>query len=210
MYHHIDIRVGDRFGRLVVLDEQGRNARRYILYRCRCDCGAEKTVAGVYLAQGETKSCGCLVPDASRAHATKHGDNVPGHRAGEYSAWSAAIHRCTNPNNMHWKDYGGRGITVCDRWRNSYPAFLADMGRKPSPRHSIDRIDVNGNYEPGNCRWATPQEQARNHRPKKIGLSAREQIREFVSIGWPRTMVARIYGVSRTMVDNLANVGAAA
>ena len=76
--------------------------------------------------------------------------------------------RCSNPNDKHFDEYGGRGIKVCDRWLNSFENFLADMGEKPSPSHSIDRIKVNGNYEPGNCRWATPEEQARNKRDNRL------------------------------------------
>ena len=87
------------------------------------------------------------------------------------------LSRCTNPNSDSWADYGGRGISVCERWRD-YPAFLADMGRKPSASHSIDRVDVNGNYQPGNCRWSTKGEQVRNRRPFKVGKLARFTVDE--------------------------------
>jgi hypothetical protein len=84
----------------------------------------------------------------------------------EYDCWANMIRRCEKVDGQDWHLYGGRGITVCDRWRSSFPNFLADMGRKPSRRHSIDRIDVNGNYQPGNCRWATPKEQRQNQRTR--------------------------------------------
>jgi hypothetical protein len=94
----------------------------------------------------------------------RHGDSRAAGSTSEYASWERIIQRSTNPRMHNWKYYGGRGITVCDRWRNSFENFLADMGRKPSPRLSIDRINNDGNYEPGNCRWATQKEQIANRR----------------------------------------------
>jgi hypothetical protein len=110
---------------------------------------------GYRLINGRTTSCGCI-----SVRALRHG--LTGSRT--YNAWASAKQRCTNPHHVAWNDYGGRGIRICDRWRDSFDAFLADMGEAPSAYHSIDRLDANGHYEPGNCRWATPLQQANNKR----------------------------------------------
>ncbi|HEY1814872.1 MAG TPA: hypothetical protein VGG74_21140 [Kofleriaceae bacterium] len=120
-----------------------------------------------------TRSCGCLKRDADARWIesnTKHGDAPhDGERSPEYSAWAAAIQRCTNPENQSFKNYGARGISVCARWlgNRGFTNFLADMGRRPSSKHSIDRINNDGNYEPSNCRWATAKQQARNKRHRR-------------------------------------------
>jgi hypothetical protein len=154
---------GLRFGRVVVLARAGRvGVRRDARWRCRCDCGTETVIRADRLRDGTTRSCGCL----HRPHGEAHGRGVlPG--TVEYRTWEDMITRCTNPRTKGWPHYGGRGITVCDRWRDRFAAFLADMGRRPSPAHSLDRFPNNdGNYEPGNCRWATWSEQMRNRRPR--------------------------------------------
>lgn len=155
----IDI-TGHRFGRLVAISYV--NPKRWL---CRCDCGTETIIPGDNLRRAITKSCGCLRTEVTRSRSYKHGHNIRGHRSSSYRSWANMIERCTNPHDTDWKNYGGRGIAVCDRWRHSFEAFLEDMGEKP-PGHSIDRINNDGNYEPGNCRWATASEQQHNKRVK--------------------------------------------
>lgn len=156
---------GIRFGRLVVIRRAGQR-NSFALWACACDCGGSAVVMGVSLRRGATKSCGCLRRDVSTARFTTHGAvGTP-----EHCSWNAMLGRCNNPNNKKWSRYGGRGITVCERWRE-FENFLADMGHRPSISHSIDRINNEGNYEPSNCRWAT-QSQQQNNRSTNLNLSA--------------------------------------
>ena len=157
---------GRRFGRLEVIGLGPRKGakRRWV---CRCDCGQLALAHTHDLMTGRHTSCGCY----QREVVTTHGASTKQHnyRSPEYRAWIAMKGRCYNPATTRFAYYGGRGVSVCDRWRHSFSDFLADMGPRPSPDHSVDRIDANGHYEPTNCRWATRAEQHANMRKRGSG-----------------------------------------
>jgi len=161
---------GQRYGRLVVISrmkpkpEAKEQNRAYWL--CRCDCGNTTTVSSHALRSKNTMSCGCYSIDATRFHFTTHGYAPSGKQGRTYRIWAGMRNRCRNPNNKNWARYGGRGITVCERW-DSFSNFLADMGEVP-PGLTIDRIDNNGNYAPDNCRWATRLQQTHNRHGCKL------------------------------------------
>lgn len=147
---------GHRFGRLVVVDRAGTDGTNHATWNCKCDCGADVVVAGTSLKAGITRSCGCLVKEAKPN--LKHGH----FGSPTYVSWCAMIQRCTNEKHVAFSRYGGAGITICQRWRDSFEAFLADMGERPSGRYSIERKDGTKGYEPNNCKWATRAEQQSN------------------------------------------------
>lgn len=158
-----------KYGRLSILrrlpSPQGN--RRGTIVACRCACGVECSVPLRKVLSGNTKSCGCWKVDAPKPRA-KHGHAGNGRigkpQSPEYQIWAGVKKRCLNSKNKNYKDYGGRGVKICERWSISFLDFLADVGPRPSPKHSIERIDVNGNYEPGNVKWIPVEEQQLNKR----------------------------------------------
>lgn len=151
------IRPGSLFGKLRVIRYCGVRKRHFV-WLCRCKCGVVKEMLADNLVRAS--SCGCNRRESIKTHGLR--------RAPEYMVWWAMLSRCYRKNTKGFDRYGGRGIRVCDRWRKSFSRFIEDMGRRPSPKHSIERIDDNGNYEPGNCCWATRHQQNRNTRRNRM------------------------------------------
>jgi hypothetical protein len=172
----LNIVSGQKFNRLTIIEEverhiypSGKPRRRFL---CKCDCGNQTTVMINKILNGHTNSCGCYRKEnTSILGKTKNNskENNGNYKHGLrkhilYKTWIGIKNRCNNSNSTDYKHYGGRGIKICDRWNKSFVYFLEDMGMKPYPSYSIDRIDVNGNYEPLNCRWTTQKEQVKNRR----------------------------------------------
>jgi hypothetical protein len=151
--------IGRIFGRLTVLLRHS-STRHGLKWRCSCSCGRITVVDSSALLSGRTQSCGCLNQD-ERVSRTK-----PHRRSPEYKIWDAMVQRCTNPKNKHYKNYGGRGVKVCERWRD-FDQFYVNCGPRPSPAHTIERVDNNKDYEPDNCKWATRKEQQNNTRANR-------------------------------------------
>lgn len=148
--------VGKRFGRLIVQHELPKDGE-HVKWHCVCDCGKEIGVKARYLLQSDGKrSCGCLEQESRYTHGLS--------KTKIYNTWKHIISRCTNPTDRAYNNYGGRGIKVCDEWLTDFTAFVAHIGWPPSAKHSIERIDNDGDYAPGNVKWGTPLEQARNRR----------------------------------------------
>jgi len=163
---------GLRFARLLVEAEAPAKirtcGRRQRMWACRCDCGKVVTVQGNNLRSGATQSCGCLMRERVAQRSITHGHNKRGRKSHEYIAWTAMLKRCYNPRSANFGRYGGRGITVCDRWNpsngGSFENFLGDMGQRPGNEYSLDRVNNDASYRPDNCRWADRKTQARNTR----------------------------------------------
>lgn len=151
---------GQRFGYLVAVSERRGSPTKWL---CRCDCGNETLATRAYLIGGRKRSCGCKKMEMIAAAKTTHGMC----RTSEYKIWKGMIKRCENPNHKDFQEYAGRGITVSPAWRNDFSAFFQCIGPRPSAEHSLDRIDNDRGYEPGNVRWATAKEQSNNRRRRR-------------------------------------------
>jgi len=200
---------GRKYGRLTALRSVGKNKYGRTLWLCRCSCLEANEIVAVCgdLQSGHTKSCGCLQKEAiarSRQKNLKHG-HARGYGTPEYQSWRSMIKRCTNPANDNWKSYGGRGITVCKRWRGEkgFEHFLADMGPR-SKGTTLDRYpNKNGNYTPSNCRWATSKQQARHRRNTKLSPKKVRRIRQLAAAGVSQNKIRQKIGIDQTHVSQV-------
>jgi len=169
IYKYDDI-TGQRFGRWFVLSKSEKKCHSCTIWWCRCDCGTVKEVLYRYLKNGRSTSCRCYANELLVKMSTKHGCVSGGNKTPEYICWLQMIGRCHRTKHKMFNYYGGRGISVCDRWKlkGGFINFLKDMGVRPSINHSIDRLDNNGNYNKENCRWATKSQQSNNTRRNRV------------------------------------------
>lgn len=188
---------GETYGRLTVIAAAAPLGRARA-WHCRCSCGRQVVVRGSDMRQGKHLSCGCLQAERTSAANKRHGQSS----TRLYWVWGSMIQRCTDEKCKSFANYGARGVTVCDRWMGSFEAFASDVGEKPGPGYSIDRINNDGNYEPGNVKWSTPEEQRRNQRNTRLER-AMPRYREMVRAreqGKTAAQVAQIFGVSEHTV----------
>jgi hypothetical protein len=191
---------GQSFGRWIVLSEDNSKSGGKLKMLCGCVCGVKKLVRADHLRSGGSRSCGCLNLESIKERSTSHGlSGTP-----EYKIWSKMKTRCLNKNNDKYHRYGGRGISVCDKWLSSVEAFVDDMGERPSIRHSIDRINNNGNYEPKNCRWATHTQQMRNRNFNTVTHDIASIIKTYLKYNLhTQKEIAEICGVSKYSVSDI-------
>ena len=192
--------VPETFGRLTTIGPKFRIADGTYQV-CQCSCG-NVTVKRSQCIGNQTLSCGCIAKEVTRNRSVTHGHGVHGKQTAEYKTWGSMFSRCYNKKMQYYKNYGGRGIEVCKRWwaeNNGYLNFLNDMGPRPSNQHSIDRIDVNGDYCPENCRWATRKEQGRN----------KQRSRYVVAFGQTKTVAewSELFGVAENTITFRLNSG---
>lgn len=187
---------GQRYGRWTLIEELTRNNKNgvcVLFWKCLCDCGTISEVASSSLLGGDSQSCGCLNREILSSRLTKHNMST----SKLYRRWTSMKARCDNPKDAHYHNYGGRGITVCARWKNSFENFYNDMGEPPED-FSLDRIDVNGNYEPDNCRWTDRSEQNYNTRKHRDNTSG------YTGISWDKVKnkwSCRLYKDGVRLVD---------
>lgn len=182
---------GMQFGRWTVLELGPKNARGQVRWHCLCECGSRSIVLAACLTSGNSRGCnGC-----KKTRPGMHGQSS----TPEYKVWTAMVQRCTNPKCRNWHNYGGRGIKVCDRWKGSFENFIADMGIRPSDKHSLDREKNDGDYEPTNCRWATKKVQVRNTRLTRM--------LEIDGITRPLIEWSEISGINKNTIDARLKIG---
>jgi len=182
--------VGQKFNRLTVMRFEGKNKNRQSIYLCKCDCGKELMVLGYTLKNNHTKSCGCL----KLQKLTRHGYS----RSKIYNVWHDIVQRCNNKNNCNYKYYGGRGVSVCDRWLK-FENFLEDMGEPPTNKHEIDRIENDLGYHKENCRWATRKNNNRN--------KSNNRLIHFQNKDWCFAELAEVYNICPNTLRHRLNKG---
>jgi len=194
--------VGKKFGKLTILREFGRNNRGQVKWECKCDCGGLAYAISNALTSGNTKSCGCTRVEKLNALCKKHGHAAAGIRPSiTYESWNHMKQRCSNEKNSHFKNYGGRGISVCERWK-SFELFLDDMGECPIG-YSIERINVNGNYEPENCKWIPKNLQSRNTTRTVLSEILAKEIRDDFTNGMKRREIIKKYNLRPGTIDSV-------
>lgn len=191
---------GQRFDSLVVVNKTGEKRNGHVVWRCQCDCGNMCDVIAGHLRSGHTKSCGCY----RKEFKVTHGCTKRGNVTTEYKAWSHAKDRCLNQNDRRYKDYGARGITMHPDFINSFELWLAEVGPRPGPEYSIDRIDNDGDYTYGNMRWATAKEQANNTSRNKWFNACNESTNEQIE-GNSQTAFAERYGLDSRRISECLN-----
>jgi hypothetical protein len=197
MAHSSDM-ANKRFGLLKVVSRYGKDNRNNATWQCVCDCGGKSIVSTSDLNKGRTNSCGCLRRERMKNLNKSHGQSY----SKTYQSWVKAKDRCFNPKHVAFHKYGGAGITVCDRWKNSFENFYADMGDPPTEKHSLDRIENSKGYDPENCRWATKKQQSENSSwprlitfhgetknlsewARSLGMNINSVRTRIESLGWP-------------------------
>ena len=195
--------IGDKFGRLTLLRRFKDESVKRFFWECACGCGVKTIVRVDMLKNGNTKSCGCLQKDMQREACLERNSTHGMYGSSTYVSWIEMHTRCYNKKRNSYRHYGGRGIKMCLEWKASFLSFLRDMGERPSKGHSIDRIDVNGDYEPSNCRWASRTQQARNTRKTRITEAIADGMRELKAAGATLAQISEFYTTPKNIIGHV-------